>query len=535
MVLESSTSTASELNFSNQYTYDLTGNRLKKSSLGVSPENIDYTYNDNDQLITETSNTKGGLTYDYDANGSLISKTGQNATYTYTYNLQNRLATADIQRTENGGSVSIQSNYVYNQSGIRVRANNTVNSITQNRIFLLDAGLTGYSQVLEEFDAIGGVPVISYTLGDDIISQASIQNSSLITHHFLYDGHGSTRLLTDNTSTVTDTYNYDAYGIQLGPTSNITNRATTDLLYSGEQFDNELQMQYLRARYYDQNNGTFNRLDPLTGNSLYIYCSGDPVNNSDPTGMYEIDVHQFLTIYLARAAGFNNNTATKIGLATQKLDHPKDSRNAMNSTFSMWKYHFPSRSSMYELEKAVTADSYNFTKVGEFIHALQDTYGHSTGVGDRTWEYYGDFLMFKSGGLLGHAFQGHRPDHTWRDVAKAMKMAKKIHTALRLIALRTNATGTVQRFTAIENTVRNFLKYEPSLYTQYYGGLYAVESVSTSGYEAKIKLLDPQFKLPGYAQKEYMSKSQHITDKINSASYSFMNQLQSFFFNIEYY
>jgi RHS repeat-associated protein len=65
----------------------------------------------------------------------------------------------------------------------------------------------------------------------------------------------------------------------------------TDMLYSGEQFDPNLQMQYLRARYYDQSNGRFNRLDPFNGNmgdpqSLhkYAYCHNDPVNGIDPSG-----------------------------------------------------------------------------------------------------------------------------------------------------------------------------------------------------------------------------------------------------------
>ncbi len=63
------------------------------------------------------------------------------------------------------------------------------------------------------------------------------------------------------------------------------------MLYSGEQFDTGLQQQYLRARYYDQGNGRFNRLDPFRGRHSdpqsfhkYAYTHGDPVNGIDPTG-----------------------------------------------------------------------------------------------------------------------------------------------------------------------------------------------------------------------------------------------------------
>jgi len=62
-------------------------------------------------------------------------------------------------------------------------------------------------------------------------------------------------------------------------------------LYSGEQFDLDLRQQYLRARYYDQGNGRFNRLDPFGGarydpQSLhkYAYCHCDPIQWNDPTG-----------------------------------------------------------------------------------------------------------------------------------------------------------------------------------------------------------------------------------------------------------
>ncbi|UDQ98306.1 RHS repeat-associated core domain-containing protein [Lentisphaerota bacterium WC36G] len=81
----------------------------------------------------------------------------------------------------------------------------------------------------------------------------------------------------------------------LGGNHDITNTAATDLLYSGEQYDNTLQQQYLRARYYDQNSGRFNRLDPYKGNNFdpqslhkYAYCHSDPVNAIDPTGMFTL-------------------------------------------------------------------------------------------------------------------------------------------------------------------------------------------------------------------------------------------------------
>lgn len=49
----------------------------------------------------------------------------------------------------------------------------------------------------------------------------------------------------------------------LGGAPSTLDPPATTLLYSGEQFDVDLQQQYLRSRYYDQENGRFNRLTPL--------------------------------------------------------------------------------------------------------------------------------------------------------------------------------------------------------------------------------------------------------------------------------
>jgi len=106
------------------------------------------------------------------------------------------------------------------------------------------ANFTGYSQVLEE--AVNGTLAKSYTLGDDVLAQTV----GTTTSYLQYDGHGSTRLLTSATSAIASRFDYDAYGKNLF-SANITSPAATDMLYSGEQFDPNLQMQYLRARYYD--------------------------------------------------------------------------------------------------------------------------------------------------------------------------------------------------------------------------------------------------------------------------------------------
>ena len=245
-------------------------------------------------MLSEVSSANGTTVYTYDVNGSLTNKANEGKfSYQYGYDLRNRLATASITRKEGTADVTITSSYAYNTDGIRTRALQTINGNTQNRYFLLDDGHTGYAQVFEETAELGGSIVRSYTIGDDVLSQTVTG----VTSHLLYDGHGSTRQLADNNGAVTANYAYDAYGKMLGGNPGVTDGKTsaTDLLYAGEQFDPGLQMEYLRARYYDQDNGQFNRLDPFEGNSedpqslhKYAYCHADPVNGIDPSGEFTL-------------------------------------------------------------------------------------------------------------------------------------------------------------------------------------------------------------------------------------------------------
>lgn len=241
--------------------------------------------------------------------GSLTSKTTTQGSDTlealvYTYNLQNRLAT--VTTTPYVGNVAQTAEvveYTYNTDGIRT--SKVVDSTYQTDYLIDPANHTGYAQVLEEttVDITNpGSPILQstvyYTIGDDVLAQSRAEDISGTwtvhdTEYLLYDGHGSTRQLARADQSIVDSYNYDAYGVMLGSTAdpNPAQTAGTSLLYAGEQYDANLDEYYLRARYYNQNNGTFNSVDPHSGNmqdpqSLhkYAYVHNNPVNATDPSG-----------------------------------------------------------------------------------------------------------------------------------------------------------------------------------------------------------------------------------------------------------
>jgi len=72
---------------------------------------------------------------------------------------------------------------------------------------------------------------------------------------------------------------------------NRTGSTPNEMLYRGEQYDSNLGLYYLRARYYNPQTGRFMSRDPNAGNitipaSLhkYLYAGGDPVDGRDPSG-----------------------------------------------------------------------------------------------------------------------------------------------------------------------------------------------------------------------------------------------------------
>ena len=219
--------------------------------------------------------------------------------------MQNRLARIDKYSGYQTVSESVE--YRYNTAGIRIQKTEDPDGTPIVTDYLIDPyNHTGYAQVLQETvdDGSSDWTRIQYTIGDDVLAQTSLTSADSganwttgDTQYLLYDGHGSTRQLVSDTGAVQDGYNYDSYGVMLGDstTPNPAKTAGTSLLYSGEQYDSNLDQYYLRARYYNQNSGTFNRVDPYSGNmqdpqSLhkYAYVHNNPVNGIDPSGLLSL-------------------------------------------------------------------------------------------------------------------------------------------------------------------------------------------------------------------------------------------------------
>jgi RHS repeat-associated protein len=246
-------------NGSVNYGLDPVGNRLLQTSSLPGIATGSYTYDADDrQLSTES----------YDNNGN-TTITGARS---FAYDFEDRL------KSLNNGAVTM----VYDAEGNRIAK---TASGTTTRYLVDDLNPTGYSQVVEEIGA-GAVQRV-YTYGLQRINQDQLISGTWTPTFYGYDAFGSVRQLTNSAGTVTDTYDYDAWGNVV----NTTGATPNVYLYRGEQFDPDLTVYYLRARYFNPLTGRFLTRDPAPREPTdpktlhrYLYGDADPINAIDPSG-----------------------------------------------------------------------------------------------------------------------------------------------------------------------------------------------------------------------------------------------------------
>lgn len=315
-----------------EYTYDTVGNRLKqvetlfaqKENKQLGKEETSYTYNGLDQLLTsqvqETTGTASAssvssVVYSYDSNGNLTAAADsvKNTEIQYQYDPQGQM-TGYLAKV-NGTETCNQENS-YNGDGQRIlRSENGTETgyYYQNGTLLMTE--TGEGS-LDSFYYLGvaGNPLL--------VMQMDAGNAGY--YMFQKDAQGSTRAVIDSSGTCAEWYDYTDFGETTihEEQEGFLNR----ICYTGGVYDENTELYYLNARYYNPETGRFLPRDSYRGEAekpetlhLYLYCANDPVNYVDPSG------HKFqligagvgISIALGMAAAgveliwFNKNVKTR--------------------------------------------------------------------------------------------------------------------------------------------------------------------------------------------------------------------------------
>jgi RHS repeat-associated protein/uncharacterized repeat protein (TIGR01451 family) len=261
------------------YGLDPVGNRLSTASNLFNISSGAFTFDANDFLGTEG----------YDSNGNVTAGAGR----VFTYDFRNRL----IKATNLVNNTQIL--LAYDALGNRI---SKIAGAVTTQYLIDEQNPTGLPQVVEE--VVNGTVQRTYAYGYMLFNQSQLTNGASTPSFYGYDGGGNVRFMTNASGAVTDAYDYDAFGNLI----NISGNTPNNYLYRGEQFDSDLGLYYLRARYYNPLTGRFLGRDTNPGDTKtpqdfhkYSYAWSNPVNLGDPTG-FEAEEEGLLSRIVTRSA-----------------------------------------------------------------------------------------------------------------------------------------------------------------------------------------------------------------------------------------
>ena len=144
-------------------------------------------------------------------------------------------------------------------------------------------------------------------------------------YYFHRDHLGSAALVTDSVGNVDQRIEYTPKGSAFFQT--VTGNYRTPYRFNAKEFDDDTELYYFGARYYDNILGIWISPDPMAedypGVSSYAYCHGNPVNRIDLWGMSDDDPPSFWQVpmvnknnyggnFLRNSATFVNNVGVEI-------------------------------------------------------------------------------------------------------------------------------------------------------------------------------------------------------------------------------
>ncbi|HEX8085061.1 MAG TPA: DNRLRE domain-containing protein [Solirubrobacteraceae bacterium] len=261
------------------YNLDAAGNVVKTSVTGSQAPNAitDYGYNSFNELCAKQAGTTISTppacpattpAFTYDKNGNELTSPGRSGTY----NL--------LDQTTNLTISGSPTNMVYLGEGQDRWITEGASSFQHNVLGIGARGTTYFT----------------YDDGGGLVSR----RSGATRHYYLFDAIGSVTGLTDSTGAVAERYDYEPYGTpapraagQWGATTGAADVANGQFGFAGG-YRSVGGLYHFGQRYYDPSLMRWTQLDPvdraddLRGGNPYLYGGGDPVNRTDPTGMFDV-------------------------------------------------------------------------------------------------------------------------------------------------------------------------------------------------------------------------------------------------------
>ena len=443
-----------------------------------------------EDAVTETGGSvfvpQSAETFTYDDDGNLTS----DGRWNYTWDGENRLVSMEaIAAVPVAARRRLE--FAYDWMGRRIQKKPYVwNPVTGS--YKLESPISfvydGWN-VMAEYVGLD-IPTKSFIWGQDLSGGLQgaggiggllfIQDSG-ISYSAGYDGNGNlSSLVKASDGSISASYEYDPFGNTLKSIGDYA--AENRFRFSTKYADTETALIYYGYRYYNPQTGRWLSRDPIGeqgGTNLNVFVKNDPVSFIDPLGLFDIDVHYYLTYYLARKTGcFPDWFSREIAEGNLRSDLDKEKRpgsglkvgvgpgvgqvpigplgvgvvpdwrqQQANIDFHAFGTHQQNAKRANELYRDAVRSGDAF-KLGTYLHFLQDEFSHYPYAGNP---------------VTGQAETGFAVDHTTFKPEWSMEMARATWEKLKQFAKNRGCRCTGEMTEKDWKTVREFVDvgYDP--------------------------------------------------------------------------
>lgn len=399
-------------NYQEIYSYDKAGNMQQQQHIAKNSSwTRGFAYANGNNQLTQTTLGAFSAGYSYDPGGNLR---GMEHLPTMHWDFNDSLNTVDL----GGGGTAY---YNYDSEGKRSR-----------KVIVRQDGSSklryyiGSMEIYREKNSGGGTTLERETLhlmdDKDRIAMADTETTNgaagaTLVRYQLGNHLMSAALELDDGAKLISFEEYFPFGTTSFSTTDGTREVPAKRYrYTGKERDEESGLNYHGDRYYAPWIGRWTAADKMkkkeTGNR-YSYVRNNPVIYRDETGAFEEPTHGALTYRLALAAGFKEEEAAHIALATAGMDHapetrPGDTIPEMAKQIILGRtseYHYPTQEHALAQVDADIAQGKKMDPAtfGRHLHSLEDVgFKEAPGPHTRSDEH----LLPELTGVLGIGFLG---------------------------------------------------------------------------------------------------------------------------------
>lgn len=248
----------------NEFFYDSDGNitQINDTKINYQNNNLEVNTGKPNAYIVE---------HDQAGNRKQVILTANSEVTQYTYNSANKLTSV----TNHNGKTE----FLYDHKGVRVhkRANNSATKLYVSKSYVIETDASSRrTQTKLIHDPYGLTAIVRTSDNEDKI--LFIEKDQV----------GSTTLVTGSSGNVESTISYDPFG---NPKSLLNNGLLLPS-FGGKEFDQETDLYYFKARYYDPSIGRFITADSKLGSHIgqtnalnrFAFVLNNPINHGDPSG-----------------------------------------------------------------------------------------------------------------------------------------------------------------------------------------------------------------------------------------------------------